>query len=163
MIEVDTDDAISALLRLDFAFFLRFAFRELGGEGEYLDNWHIDAIVHQLNRIRDGHNRRLLVTIPPRHLKSRTATIAWVAWMLGHSPALRFLCVSYGQDLAEDHARDCLKVMESGGTGGRSRASSSPAAALQTSARQPVAAVSRHRSMASPPGSEQTSSSSMTR
>jgi predicted phage terminase large subunit-like protein len=33
--------------------------------------------------------------------------------MLGHNPALRFLCVSYGQDLAEDHARDCLKVMES--------------------------------------------------
>lgn len=32
--------------------------------------------------------------------------------MLGHNPALSFLCVSYGQDLSDDYARDCLKIMQ---------------------------------------------------
>ena len=113
MADVDSDDAISALLRLDFAFFVRMVFSELGGDSDYVHNWHIDAIIHQLDRVRSGDNRRLMVTIPPRHLKSRIISIAWVAWMLGHNPALMFLCVSYGQDLAEDHARDCLRIMDS--------------------------------------------------
>lgn len=113
MADVDTDDAISALLRLDFGFFLRFVFRELGGEDEYQHNWHIDVMIRQLERIEEGHNTRLAITIPPRHLKSRAATVAWTAWRLGHDPSLSFLCISYGQDLAEDHASDCLKIMQS--------------------------------------------------
>ena len=113
MTEVSARDAFSVLLRLDFGFFLQKAFAELGGESAYSHNWHIEAIIWQLERIRQRENRRLIVTIPPRHLKSRTVSIAWVAWMLGRNPALSFLCVSYGQTLAEDHARDCLKLIDS--------------------------------------------------
>jgi predicted phage terminase large subunit-like protein len=113
MADVDTDDAISALLRLDFGFFLRFAFRELGGEDEYQHNWHIDAMIHQLDRIAVGAITRLAIPLPPRHLKSRTVSVARVAWEMGRDPSLSFLCISYGQDLAEDHASDCLKIMQS--------------------------------------------------
>ena len=113
MISVNEDDAISALLRQDFGLFLRLSFNELGGLTPYEHNWHIDAIIHQLDRVRTGDNRRLMVTMPPRHLKSRVVSVAWVAWMLGKNPALTFLCVSYGQTLAEDHAADCLKIMRS--------------------------------------------------
>lgn len=105
--------ALPALLRESFSLFLRFAFRELGGEGEYSHNWHIDAIAHQLDRIRLGDAKRLIVTMPPRHLKSLTISIAWVAWMLGRNPALSFIAVSYGHDLAEKHARDCLRIIRS--------------------------------------------------
>lgn len=112
MADVDASDVVAALTRLDFAFFLRRAFGELGGIDAYSHNWHIDAIIHQLDLIREGENRRLLVTMPPRHLKSRIISIAWVAWMLGHNPALSFLCVSYGQELSEDYASDCLKIMQ---------------------------------------------------
>ncbi|WP_417595932.1 phage terminase large subunit [Parasphingorhabdus sp.] len=113
MIEVDTDDAIAAAIRSDFGLFLRFVFRELGGESAYKHNWHIDAIIHQLDRVLDGENQRLAITMPPRHLKSRTTSVAWTAWSMGHNPSLSFLCISYGQDLAEDHASDCLKIMQS--------------------------------------------------
>lgn len=112
MADVDVDDAISAMLRQDFGFFLRMAFAELGGNNDYEHNWHIDAIIHQLDRVRSGDNRRLMITIPPRHLKTRIV-IAWCAWMLGHNPALSFLCLSYGQQLAEDHAYDCLRIIQS--------------------------------------------------
>lgn len=102
-----------SLLRQDFSFFLRKAFGEIHGGLAYAHNWHIDAIAHQLERVRRGDNRRLIVTMPPRHLKSFAVTTAWIAWMLGKNPALRFICVSYGQDLSDKHARDCLQLMNS--------------------------------------------------
>ena len=108
---IDEGQARDALLRQEFSVFLRFAFAEVGGGRDYLHNWHIDAIEHQLDRIRLGLNRRLIVAMAPRHLKSVTVSTAWVAWMLGRDPSLRFICASYGYDLAEKHARDCLRIM----------------------------------------------------
>lgn len=104
--------AYAALLRRDFTFFLRHAFGVMGGEGGYSHNWHIDAITHELDLTRQGQNRRLIITMPPRHLKSTTASIAWVAWMLGHNPALRFITVSYGAELSEKQGRDTLKILD---------------------------------------------------
>lgn len=100
-----------ALLREEFAFFLRYAFMEVLPGTRYTHGWHLDAIAYQLDRIRRGNTKRLIVTMPPRHLKSFAITTAWVAWMLGKDPGLRFICVSYGQDLADKHARDCLQIM----------------------------------------------------
>ncbi len=103
----------SAMLRQHFGLFLRFAFRALEPEKPYLHNWHIDAIAHELDRVLRGDNRYLAVTMPPRHLKSITVSVAWVAWMLGNNPALNFMCVSYGMELAEKHARQCLQLIQS--------------------------------------------------
>lgn len=105
-------DVFITLLRRDFGFFLRFAYSVIGGEGEYQHNWHIEAIGHELDRCVRGDNRRLIVTMPPRHLKSMTISIAWVAWMLGHNPALRFITVSYGSDLADKQGRDMLRILD---------------------------------------------------
>lgn len=108
---ISDDQAMAALVRQHFQFFLMKAFAELGGGRDLAHNWHIDAIEHQLDRILRGDNRRLIVSMPPRHLKSIMITTAWVAWMLGHNPSLRFICASYGQDLSDKHARDCLRIM----------------------------------------------------
>ena len=111
--KVTTEQVLPALLRQNFALFLRFAFREVAGDRTFTDAWHLEAIEHQLFRMLDGDVRQLIVTIPPRHLKSITISVAWVAWMLGRNPQTRFTCASYAYDLAEKHARDCLKIMES--------------------------------------------------
>lgn len=108
---ISDEQVLAALLRTSFA--LRKAFREIGAQRDIRWNYHIDAIIYQLDCIRLGDNRRLIVTIPPRHLKSVIMT-AWVAWTLGNNPAAKFICASYGYDLAEKHARDCLKIITSG-------------------------------------------------
>ena len=110
---IGLDQALPALLRTRFDLFLRFAFQEVGGVGEYTHNWHIDAAIYQLDRIRTGELTRLITTMPPRHLKSFLITVAWVAWMMGNNPGLKFICASYGYDLSGDHARDCLRIMQS--------------------------------------------------
>jgi len=40
-------------------------------------------------------------------------SVAFPAWLLGHDPRQKIVCVSYSQDLAAKHARDCRSVMES--------------------------------------------------
>jgi hypothetical protein len=46
--------------------------------------------------VRQGKIRRLIINLPPRHLKSLMASIAFPAWCLGHDPSAQILCVSYG-------------------------------------------------------------------
>lgn len=110
--KIDPSAALAAAIRMNFDLFLKVMFSQITG-GAYLHNWHIDAIIHQLDRVRAGDNQRLIVTMPPRYLKTITITTAWVAWMIGRDPSLRFICVSYGQKLSEKYARDCTKIMQS--------------------------------------------------
>lgn len=110
---VSTMEALPALLRQRFDLFLHFAFREIAGNRPFMANWHLDAIEEQLHLMVAGEKRQLVVTLPPRHLKSILISTAWPAWILGREPQTRFTCASYAYDLAEKHARDCLRIIES--------------------------------------------------
>jgi predicted phage terminase large subunit-like protein len=55
----------------------------------------------------------MIITVPPRNLKSICASVALPAFALGHDPACKFICVSYAQGLAEKHANDCRALMQS--------------------------------------------------
>jgi hypothetical protein len=88
------------LMRKDFAVFFRKAFAWVRGGEPIGWNWHLDAIVHQLDRVRSGDCRRLLVNIPPRNGKSLAISVAWVAWRLGQDPRHQFVCVSYSNELS---------------------------------------------------------------
>jgi hypothetical protein len=57
---------------------------------------------------------RLIINMPPRSLKSITASVAFPAFVLGHDPTRRIICVSYSGDLAKKHANDFRAVMEDG-------------------------------------------------
>lgn len=111
----DLDDPqalLRALMRKEFRVFLRKAYPWISG-GDLLQwNWHLDAIAFELSRIERGGCQRLLVTMPPRNLKSITVSVAWVAWMLGRDPRRNFVCVSYSNELAAKLARDCLAIMQ---------------------------------------------------
>lgn len=102
------------LMRRDFRAFLRKAFPAIRGGDAISWNWHLDAIAHELDRIDRGKSQRLLVTLPPRNLKSIMISVAWVAWMLGRDPRRNFVCVSYSNELSGKLARDCLAIMQSG-------------------------------------------------
>ena len=76
-------------------------------------NWHIEVMGAALEDCRHGRNRRLIINVPPRSLKSLTASVAFPAWLLGHNPSIKISCASYGQDLSDKHARDCRQIMQS--------------------------------------------------
>jgi predicted phage terminase large subunit-like protein len=102
-----------AVLRKDFNFFLRRCFMTLNPGSPYLPNWHIRAIGYQLERVRRGETTRLIINMPPRHLKSLTVSVAFAAFLLGHEPKRRIFVISYGSDLSSKHASDFRSIVES--------------------------------------------------
>lgn len=111
---IENDRAIlDAVLRSDLTAFTQRCFQTVVPGQRFLSNWHIEAIAYQLERCRRREIRRLIVTLPPRNLKSICASVAFPAFALGHDPTLRVVCASYSQDLTAKHARDCRAVMGS--------------------------------------------------
>jgi len=109
-----TDPSIlRAVLRQDPGTFVAKVFQTVSPGDVYLDNWHIDAIVHQLMLVHGGSIRRLIITQPPRSLKSICTSVAFVAWCLGHDPTKRFACASYSLELAATFARQFRAVVTS--------------------------------------------------
>src|SRR5712672_3242959 len=101
------------LLRHDFATFAMRCFHDLNPQTRLAMNWHLEVIDAKLTAVREGKIRRLIINLPPRHLKSLLASIAFPAWCLGHDPSAQILSVSYAQDLADKLARDCRSIMTS--------------------------------------------------
>ena len=104
---------LDATLRSDLSLFVRKVFATVSPNDAFKPNWHIEAIAHELTRCHAGENRRLLITQPPRSLKSICASVAFPAWALGHDPTQRFLCVSYSEGLANEFTRQFRMVTES--------------------------------------------------
>src|SRR5437660_4537019 len=102
-----------AILRSDLDSFAELCFRDLNPQAELVMNWHLEVIAAALTAVREGKIRRLIINLPPRHLKSLMASIAFPAWCLGHDPSAQILSVSYAQDLADKLARDCRSIMMS--------------------------------------------------
>ena len=100
-----------SLLRGDFHSFLVRSFYELYGGQPYSPAWHVEALAAKLAKARDGGALRLVVNIPPRHLKSLAVSVALPAWLLGNDPTLGVVNVTYGRELSDKFARDCRALM----------------------------------------------------
>ena len=107
------DRLLSAVLRRDFTSFVRKVFATVSPGDRYIDNWYVEAIACELEQLLAGETLRLLITQPPRTLKSICTSVAFVAWALGHNPALSFICASYSQELSLDLARKFRLVITS--------------------------------------------------
>jgi predicted phage terminase large subunit-like protein len=108
-----TPAEVHALMRADFYSFLVRSFAELHAGQAFSPAWHAEVLAAKLQGVGEGAVRRLVVNVPPRHLKSLAASVALPAWLLGHDPSLAIVNVTYAQDLSEKFARDCRAVMTS--------------------------------------------------
>ena len=100
-------------LASDFPAFVMKVFETVSSGDGFLSNWHIDAMTYATQRVLDGKLKRLIVNVPPRHLKSIIFSVALPAFLLGLDPTKRIVCVSYSNDLATKHANDFRAVMNS--------------------------------------------------
>src|SRR5436190_16592192 len=110
---VSDQQVLYAILRRHFASFLRKVFHTLSPAEPFIDGWPIEAIAHQLERVARGETRRLIINLPPRSLKSIAASVSLPAFVLGHQPHRRIICVSYASDLARKMSNDFRAVLES--------------------------------------------------
>jgi len=108
-----SDREYRCLLRTDLVSFVERCFYELHPQATFLHAPYIELMVSWLEKCRMGSTKRLIINLPPRALKSLAVSVAFSAWVLGHDPAKQIICASYGQDLADKHARDCRTLMNS--------------------------------------------------
>lgn len=104
---------VAEILRKDLSAFIHRSFLELNPQATFHYNWHHDILVDALQDVVRGANRRLIVNLPPRHLKSHAISVALPAWLLGHRPSTQILSVTYAQDLSDALARSSRKLMTS--------------------------------------------------
>lgn len=93
---------VLALYRHDFLSFVRFVFHELHPDKTFVEGWHIDLMADALMRCAPGGERRLIVNVPPRHLKSLCASIAWPLFILARHPGLRIVVCAGTRELAAE-------------------------------------------------------------
>src|ERR1035437_2445895 len=106
-----SDHEYHAVLRNDLTSFIECSFLELNPQANFMMAQYIELLAATLEKCRTVETKRLIVNLPPRTLKSHAASVAFPAWLLGHNPAKQIICASYGQDLADKHARDCRTII----------------------------------------------------
>jgi len=80
---------------------------------EFQDNWHIDAICEHLEAVSKGEIRKLLINVPPRHMKSLLTSVFWMTWTWIKKPALRWVFVSYDGALSVRDSRKSRNIIKS--------------------------------------------------
>lgn len=100
------------MLRNDLTSFTQKVVETVDPAADFQYNWHIGLIAEHLIACKNGEIQRLIINIPPRHLKSISVAVAFPAWLLGHNPSEQIMCASYSQDLSFKHSLDCRLVMQ---------------------------------------------------
>jgi hypothetical protein len=102
----------AAACEASFRLFVEKAWPVIEPVARFVPGWHIDAICDHLQAASRSEIDRLLINIPPRHMKSIAVSVLWPAWLWTTTPHTRFLTASYGANLAERDAvrtRDLLR------------------------------------------------------
>ena len=82
---------------------------------QFVDGWHIKAICDHLEAAYRREIQNLIINVPPRHMKSLCVSVFFPTWVWGpkESPAERFLCASYAQELATRDNLKCRRIIRS--------------------------------------------------
>jgi predicted phage terminase large subunit-like protein len=96
---------LRAALRQDFESFL------LKAHGERLDDRYISYLAHELAKVARCEIKRLIVNLPPRHLKTFASSVCLPAFILGRDPSAKIMIVTYGENLAKEIADRVRGIM----------------------------------------------------
>lgn len=100
------------LIRSQFGSFVRKAFRKAHGE-PLGKQPYVDHLCHVISQLIDGDMNRLLINLPPQHLKSFVGTICLAAYLLGNNPRLRIIVTAYNDSFAEALCEKIRDTMQS--------------------------------------------------
>jgi len=93
--------------------FIKNSWQTIEPGRDFYDNWHIDAISDHLQAVVNGQIKRLIINIPPRHMKSISVAVALPAWTWTIQPQKRFLFASYAASLSVRDSVKCRRLIDS--------------------------------------------------
>ena len=80
---------------------------------EFKDNWHIESICEHLQAVANRSLTRLIINIPPRHMKSLTCSVIFPTWTWINQPHTQFLFASYSGSLSMRDSVKCRRLIQS--------------------------------------------------
>lgn len=108
-VEIDRADVARHGLKA----FVKLGWRTVEGDKPFVSGWHLDAISDHLEAVSGGGLRKLIINIPPRHMKSTQVAVMWPAWDWIAKPWRQWLFASYAQNLSIRDSVKCRRVIES--------------------------------------------------
>ena len=105
--------ALNALLTRRLDLFIAKTFQHLNDGQNLKPNWLLGTMAWHLDQVERVELKRLIINVPPRHLKSISASVAFPAFVLGRNPGTTFTLVCYSQELGEKMMRDLRNVLSS--------------------------------------------------
>jgi hypothetical protein len=106
-------------LRRSLPRFVRSAWPLLEPATPFCEGWHLGALCEALEAVARGELRRLIINVPPRHMKSLAAAVFFPCWLWLSRPEARLLYASYSQALSNRDSLKCRRLIEGEGTLGR--------------------------------------------
>lgn len=99
----------------------------------FSSNWHVECVCDHLEAVANQQILRLLINIPPRHMKSLGTNVFFPSWVWAQDPnpdndpdfkgsimpetwrgpGVKFVYISYDADLSTDHSVKCRQLMQS--------------------------------------------------
>lgn len=107
----DSKSKLDGGAKMNFQYFLQRGFLEIAPSSKLYNSWYLDLIAEYLEAIEMGKIKRLIINMPPRHLKSLTINVFWTAWLLGNTPSLKIISTSYSHNLSVKHSCDTRYIM----------------------------------------------------
>lgn len=80
---------------------------------DYVDGAHLRIMADAFQRVAEGKLKRLIVTLPPRHMKSVQCSVLFPAWFIGRYPKKKIMQVSNTAELAQGFGRQVKNMIQS--------------------------------------------------
>ncbi len=101
---------LKSTLQTDFLSFARKAILDLVGT-KLGDDQYLEYLATELMEFVDGKTKRLIINLPPRHLKTLLFAVCSSAWKFAHEPSAKIMIVTYSEQLAESIARGIRGIL----------------------------------------------------
>ncbi|NBW08360.1 MAG: terminase [Caulobacteraceae bacterium] len=97
----------------NFSNFVKQAWHVIEPGVDFKENWHINAICDHLEAVSRGEIKRLIINIPPRHMKSLLVSVLWPAWVWTFKPTTKWMFSTYAQGLTVRDSVKCRRLIDS--------------------------------------------------
>lgn len=108
-----TQIVLDAACAEDFLLFAQQGFTEIEPGKTLIDSWHTHHLAWLLGEVAAERERRVIINIPPRSLKSLLVSVIFVAFLLGRDPTLKVIVASHTAELARTHAANFRRLIHS--------------------------------------------------
>ena len=102
--------ALEAVLRKNFFSFARKAIRELDGV-KLGDEPYLRYLAGELDQFARDETRRLIINLPPGHLKTWLGSVCLTAWIRAHDASRKVIIVTHAEHLSKTIARNIRAIL----------------------------------------------------